>query len=108
MKLRSKLKRILSAALSIAIFATILPGKTVLAEEKAELYPYTMFAASSSDGAITFNTNNVNLNGSIATNGTIESSGTLNVNGTKTEHANEKMINVVKKLNNSYFNAEGV
>ena len=106
--MKSRLKSILSVALSIAMLATIMPGKTVLAEENTEKYPYMMFAASSSDGAITINSNSFNASGNIATNGTVVSGGTLNVNGTKTEHANEEMINVVKKLNNSYFNADAV
>ncbi len=67
-----------------------------------------MFAASSDDGAITVNAGNFCVNGNAATNGTIVSSGNMNINGTRTEHANESMLYVLKKLNYSYFSGENV
>ena len=63
------------------------PIVSAQAEESIEPYPYTMFAASSDDGAITVNSGNFCINGNVATNGTIVSSGNVNVNGTKTESA---------------------
>ncbi len=104
-------KRILSGVMSLAVTASILPCFPAYADEQTvpEKYPYTMFAASNSDGAITINADNVCINGSVATNGTIvTTSPNFNVNGTKTENANEEMIYIQKKLNYSYFSGDNV
>lgn len=42
-------------------------------------YPYTIFAESDENGAITINADNFCINGNIATNGTIVSSGNMNI-----------------------------
>lgn len=104
-------RRIMSGVMSLAVTASILLCFPAYADEQTEpeKYPYTMFAASDSEGAITIDADNVCINGSIATNGTIVStSPNFNVNGTKTENANEKMICIQKKLNHSYFNVDNV
>ena len=104
-------RRIMSGVMSLAVTASILPCFPAFADEQTapEKYPYTMFAASDSDGAITINADNVCINGSIATNGTIAStSPNFNVNGTKTENVNEEMIYIQKKLNYSYFIGDNV
>ena len=105
---KNNFKRILSGIMSVAMAATLLPSLPAVAEEAAEKYPYTMFAASDTEGAITINANNFCVNGNIATNGTIVSSGNMNVNGTKTENADEEMIYILKKLNYSYFSGDNV
>ncbi len=109
MKKATKFKRIISGVLSAVMTVSAVPIVSANAEESIEPYPYTMFAASNSDGAITINTDNVCINGSIATNGTIvTASPNFNVNGTKTENANEEMIYIQKKLNYSYFSGDNV
>lgn len=111
MKLKNNLKRILSGVMSFAVTASIIPCFPAFADEQteSEKYPYTMFAASNTEGAITINADNVCINGSIATNGTIAStSSNFNVNGTKTENANEEMLYIQKKLNYSYFSDDNV
>ena len=108
MQEKNNFKRILSGIMSVAMAATLLPSLPVVAENTAEKYPYTMFAASDTEGAITINANNFCVNGNIATNGTIVSSGNMNVNGTKTENADEEMIYILKKLNYSYFSGDNV
>lgn len=50
MKLKSNFKRILSGVMSVAMAATLLPSLPAVAEEAAEKYPYTMFAASDTEG----------------------------------------------------------
>ena len=105
---KNNFKRILSGVMSAAMAATLLPSLPAVAEEAAEKYPYTMFAASDTEGSITINANNFCVNGNIATNGTIVSSGNMNVNGTKTENADEEMIYILKKLNYSYFSGDNV
>ena len=58
MNLKRNFKRILSGVMSAAMAATLLPSLPAVAEEAAEKYPYTMFAASDTEGAITINANN--------------------------------------------------
>lgn len=104
-------RRIMSGVMSLAVAASIMTCYPAYADEQTEpeKYPYTMFAASDSDGAITINADNVCINGSIAANGTIAStSPNFNVNGTKTENVNEEMIYIQKKLNYSYFSGDNV
>lgn len=110
MKQITKFKRLLSGVLSAVMAFSAVPIVSVHAEESTgnEPYPYTMFAASGDEGAITVNAKNFCVNGNVATNGTIVSSGNMNINGTRTEHANESMLYVLKKLNYSYFSGENV
>lgn len=107
--MRLKLKRVLSNMMSAVMAISTIPLGSIHAEKNTEPYPYTMFAASSDEGAITINANNVCINGSIATNGTvISTSSNFNVNGTKIENANEDIIYIQKKLNYSYFSGDNV
>ena len=101
-------KRVLSGVTSMAMILSAIPIVSAHAEERTQPYPYTLFAASSDDGAITVNAGNFCVNGNVATNGTIVSSGNMNINGTRTEHADESMLYVLKKLNYSYFSGENV
>lgn len=108
MKKATKFKRILSGVLSAVMAVSAVPIVSAQAEESIEPYPYTMFAASSEDGAITVNAGNFCINGNVATNGTIVSSGNVNVNGTKTESAEESMIFIFDRIDNRYFSASNV
>lgn len=108
MKQITKFKRLLSGVLSAVMAFSAVPIVSANAEESTEPYPYTIFAASSDEGAITVNAGNFCVNGNVATNGTIASSGNININGTRTENANEEMIYILKKLNYSYFNGDNV
>ena len=108
MKKATKFKRIISGMLSAVMTVSAVPIVSAHAEENAEPYPYTMFAASSDDGAITVNAGNFCVNGNVATNGTIVSSGNVNVNGTKTESAEESMIFIFDRIDNRYFLASNV
>lgn len=110
MKQISKFNRFLSGVLSMVMVMSAIPAVSVHAEEKtsAEPYPYTMFAASNEEGAITVNANNFSVNGNVATNGTIVSSGNMNINGTKTESAEESMIFIFDKIDNQYFSTSSV
>lgn len=91
----------------MTMVATIVPCFLVSAED-SEKYPYTMFAASDAEGAITINANNFCVNGSVATNGTIVSDGIVNVNGTKSENANESMVYIFDKIDTSYFSGTNI
>ena len=90
-KFITKAKRLLSGIVAAAIAVSMLPTLPAVAET-GERYPYTLFAGSSTEGAITVNAGNFCVNGNVATNGTIVSSGNMNINGTKTENANMEMI----------------
>lgn len=80
-RLVQKSKRLLSGIVAAAIATSMLPTLPAVAETD-EKYPYTLFAGSSTEGAITVNAGNFCINGNVATNGTIVSSGNMNVNGT--------------------------
>lgn len=101
-------KRLLSGVLSATMTVSTIPIISAHAEESAEPYPYTMFAASSEDGAITVNAGNFCVNGNVATNGTIVSSGNMSVNGTKTESADEAMIFIFDKIDTQYFSDSNI
>ena len=99
------LRRALSIIISFVITLTGVNMTAFFTVAESNLFPYTMFAASDEDGAITFNSSNVCINGNIAANGTIISAGNMNINGIKKEHANEEMIIILEKMQNTYFSA---
>jgi len=101
-------KRLLSGVLSATMTVSAIPIVSAHAEESAEPYTYTMFAASSEDGAITVNAGNFCVNGNVATNGTIVSSGNMNINGTRAENADESMIFIFGKIDSQYFSSSNV
>lgn len=106
-KLVQKSKRLLSGIVAAAIAVSMIPTLPAMAEE-AERYPYTLFAASSEEGAITVNAGNFCVNGNVAANGTIVSSGNMNINGTKIENADLDMIYIFDKIDSKYFNGNNV
>ena len=102
-------KRGLSALLSVVMTMSILPALPASALENDEPFPYTLFAGSEEDGAITINADNVCLNGSIVTNGSIETTATnFNVNGQRIEHAQQSMVYAFGKLDDAYFDSDNV
>lgn len=106
--MKSIFKRMLSGVLSAVMTISAVPIVSVHAEENFEPYPYTMFAASSDEGAITVNAGNFCMNGNVATNGIIVSSGNMNINGSRTESAEEPMIFIFDKIDNQYFSASNL
>ena len=101
--MKTHLKRLFSGVLSLVMAISAIPFVSVRAEERNEPYPYTMFAASDAEGAITVNAGNFCVNGNVATNGTIVSSVNVNVNGTRTENAEKSMIFIYDKIDNQFF-----
>lgn len=108
MKKKAKLKRLLAGTMSAVMTISAIPIVSVNAEENTEQYPYTMFAASSAEGAITINANNFGINGNVSTNGTIESEGNVNINGVRTENADEDMIYIFDKIDAEYFSGSNI
>lgn len=106
-RLVQKSKRLLSGIVAAAIATSMLPTLPAVAET-GEKYPYTLFASSSAEGAITVNAGNFCINGNVATNGTIVSSGNMNVNGTKTENAGFDMTYIFDKIDTKYFSGNNV
>lgn len=104
-----KHKRFISIVSALVLCAIpILQPMTLKAETTDEVYPYTLFAASQEDGAITANVSNFCVNGNVATNGTVSASGNFNVNGTKLEHAEQDMIYIPEKIQTEYFTGSNV
>lgn len=99
---RSRLMKIYVSILSILLLLNGFMMLPLSAQEEKK-YPYIMFAASSEDGAITINADNICINGQVATNGTIISSSNMNMNGTKTENAGEDMIFIFNSIDNQFF-----
>lgn len=107
MSLKSKFKRTLSGLLSMAIVTTIVPYFPVSAED-SEKYPYTMFASSNEDGAITVNAYNFTINGQIATNGTVNCNGNTNINYESSNNICVDMVYIPNKIDKDFFDGKKV
>ena len=97
------IKKILSVIVSAVTIASFIPQVPAKADE-IESYPYTLFAGSNEEGALTINSNNVCINGNIATNGTISTTAQyFNVNGMRKENAQEEVKIFFNKIDSRYF-----
>lgn len=96
-------KRFISSVMGFMLMISSIPGVSLKACGEKDDYPYTIFASSNSDGAITINSNNICINGNIATNGTIVVNGNCNFNGEKKEKVNESMDDITDELEQQYF-----
>lgn len=72
------IKRIVAFAVLIAMLISELPANFVEAET-ADRYPYTMFASSDDEGAITISARGMTLNGDLCTNGTLISTANVEI-----------------------------
>lgn len=106
-KFNQKAKRLISGFVAAATAITMLPAIPAMAEDLWR-YPYTLFAGSSAEGAITTTASNFGVNGNVATNGTISAAGNMNFNGTKTENAGLDMIYIFDKIDSKYFSGGDV
>ena len=106
-KFKGKAKRLISGFVAAATAITMLPAIPAMAEDLGR-YPYTLFAGSSAEGAITTTASNFGVNGNVATNGTISAAGNMNINGTKTENAGLDMIYIFDKIDSKYFSGGDV
>ena len=119
-KTKSRLKRMLSGALALAMTASAAAVMPASAEETAQ-YPYAVFAADE-DAGITVNTDSFTLNGNAYTNGVFSTTAQYpNINGTVTDadditdvdnteeetedvfDVNKDMILIHTKLTSKYF-----
>lgn len=89
--------------ISALTMVSALPCVTASAAATENAFPYAMFAASETEGALTVNAGNFNLNGSIASNGTIVKKGNANINGSQVENAGKEMLFIGGKLTENYF-----
>lgn len=105
--MRKHINRIISATLAAAMSVSMISSVTASAEENIA-FPYTLFAASEAEGAITTTAGNFCANGNVCTNGTIVTGGNINVNGTKTENAGQDMIYIFDKIDTKYFSGNNV
>ncbi len=100
--MRKHINRIISITLAAAMSVSTISSISASAEE-ITAFPYTLFAASETEGAITTTAGNFCVNGNVCTNGTIVAGGNINVNGTKTENAGQDMIYIFDKIDTKYF-----
>ncbi len=103
-----KNNRIISGILSAAMAINNIPMLDSNAEENTGIYPYTLFAASTENGAITVDASNFSVNGNIATNGTIVANDNMNINGIKKEQTEEPMIFILDKIDTRYFSGSNI
>lgn len=108
MKNSRKIKRVVALLLCFSIIATVLQPVGVIAEVSDEQYPYTLYAVSDEEGAITVNSGNLCVNGSIATRGTVVVNGNKNVNGTVYEQTDDDMIYIFDRIEKEYFSSDDV
>lgn len=106
--LKKILRKFFCVLLVSALTASILPDYPLFAEKTVTSYPYTLFAASDIEGAITVNAYHFSLNGSVATNGTIETNVFLDVSNEKYQNLNEDMIYFFDKIDTSYFSGDDI
>ena len=100
--MRKHINRIIAITLAAAMSVSMISSISASAEE-ITAFPYTLFAASETEGAITTTAGNFCVNGNVCTNGTIVAGGNINVNGTKTENAGQDMIYIFDKIDTKYF-----
>ncbi len=101
-------KRFVSGVTSLVTALSFVPIITTNAEEKACQYPYTMFASSNEDGAITINAGNFGLNGRIATNGTVKATTNVDFVGYADENICAEMIYIPNRINSDFFSSGDV
>ncbi|MBQ8260961.1 MAG: S8 family serine peptidase [Lachnospiraceae bacterium] len=111
-KYEEKRRQIAGAMALIMVMSSLMGNMACLPVLAAEgEYPYMMFASSGGEGAITLTTNNVGINGNVATNGSIvTSSQNVNINGTRTENLGNPeayigMPDIGEALEAAYFSA---
>ena len=105
-KTKAKLNRTLSGILAVIMTASMTSVLPASAEDEVSPYPYTLFAGSSDDGAISSTAGNFCVNGNVATNGTFSVGSNFNVNGTKTEHADVDMPIIFDQIDDKFFSGE--
>lgn len=109
-----RLKSLIAILLAMVLFVNATctvhaeTDSNLVTKENTTAYPYTLFASSDEDGAITVNAGNFCVNGNIATNGTIVSSGNMNINGAKKENVNEDTIYIFNKIDSKYFSENNI
>ena len=101
------LRKLVSGASALLTAVSAIPISAFLVSAEETAFPYTIFASSDSENAIDIHANYGCINGKLASNGTVSAAG-LQVNGQIIEHAEQDMIFVLRKLNETYFQTESV
>ena len=103
------LKKLVSMSAAVLTAVSAIPLSVFLVSAEATAFPYTIFAASDSEPAVSLQANYGCVNGKIAANGTVQKNASgLQLNGKVTEYAEQEMIYVLRKLNETYFQTESV
>ena len=106
--MKSTFKRLLSSVLSVSTLASTMTLAPVLAEDTREDYPYTLFASSDEEGAITIDADNFVINGEIATNGTVIYGDNNSVNTSKNERICAEMVYIPNRIEEDFFSGHSV
>ncbi|MDE6787762.1 MAG: hypothetical protein K2J47_00365, partial [Ruminococcus sp.] len=101
--MKLSLKQLLSSVLSISTLASAMPLTPVFAEDAKENYPYTLFASSDVEGAITIDADNFVINGEIATNGTVVCGDNNSINTNKNEQICAEMVYIPNRIEKDFF-----
>ncbi len=101
--MKLSLKKLLSSVLSISTLASAMPLTPVFAEDVKENYPYTLFASSDVEGAITIDADNFVINGEIATNGTVVCGDNNSINTNKNEQICAEMVYIPNRIEKDFF-----
>ena len=109
-KFTPKPKKLLSLFLAAVTLITAIPVLPAAAQDTAaaaQPYPYTIFAGSAGENAITINAGG-SINGNIAANGHITAVGNININGIKKENAYEKTPSITAQIGSVFFSHDNV
>lgn len=104
------LKKLLSLFFAAVTLITAIPALPAAAQDTAaaaQPYPYTIFAGSAGENAITINAGG-SINGNIAANGHITAVGNININGIKKENAYEKTPSITAQIGSAFFSHDNV
>ena len=101
-------QRIMSASLSLTITGSFIPAVPFTAKAETTDFPYTMFALSDADGAITLNADNYGINGKIATNGTVSAGESFDKEILADEQVCAEMIYIPNKIEFDFFSSGSV
>lgn len=113
---RFRIQQFLSLLTTVITLITSMPSLPAAAQEtdtqergvSAHPYPYTIFASSQSDSALTINAGSGSINANTAANGTAVITGNVNTNGTHKDHAAARMPQLADIINSTYFASSSV
>ena len=95
-------KKVVAGILAVVMLVSMIRIDCVFAQD-VEIYPYTIFAGSAEEGAISVYSSGLNMNGVMAANGSVVSTCSMNINGGIKENIGENMPYYFGRLDWQYF-----